>query len=130
MQNMDWYHALVKPALTPPDAWFGIVWTVLYVMMALALVMILVKLSGKERVYAAALFLIQLGLNFSWSPLFFGAQNIAGALALIIVLWVSLSATVWCFFKYYKPAGWMMVPYWIWTSFAVYLNWGIWRLNP
>ncbi len=129
MGNMDWYQTLIKPALTPPDMWFGVVWPVLYVMMAAALLMVLIKLSGRDRWLAAGLFLVQLGLNLCWAPVFFGGQNISAALAVIVVLWLALSATVWFFFKVYRPAGWMMLPYWGWVSFATYLNFEIWRLN-
>lgn len=129
MQNMDWYHNLVKPELTPPDAWFGIVWPILYLMMAVALLVILFKSSGRQRVVAAVLFLVQLGLNLSWSPTFFGAQNISGALLVLTALWLVLSVTVIAFFKLNKAAGWLMIPYWLWTSFAFYLNFEIWRLN-
>lgn len=129
MQNMEWYYTLNKPALTPPDVVFGYVWPVLYFMMFLALY-IMVRQKGEHKIWgASALFLVQLGLNLMWSPLFFTYQNIGGALLLIVVLWGLIGFTVRAFGKISAAAAWLLVPYWLWVSFAVYLNFEIWRLN-
>ncbi len=129
MQNMDWYHALNKPWGTPPDWVFGVVWPVLYLMMGAAMFFAWRYSEGRKRAYAAGLFVVQLVLNLMWSPLFFGMQNVSGALWLISVLWLVLLATIMLFFKISKTAGWLMVPYGLWVSYAVYLNAGVVWLN-
>lgn len=129
MQNMDWYYTLNKPALTPSDAVFGYVWPVLYLMMFLALYIVVRQRKRYKISAATGLFFLQLVLNLMWSPLFFTYQNISGALVLIIVLWALIGLTVRAFAKISHAAGWLLVPYWLWVSFAVYLNYEIWRLN-
>jgi len=80
----------------------------------------------KEAVY---IFIIQLILNLIWSPLFFSLQNPFLAFIDIIILWVAIIFTIFNFFKISKTAGWLLVPYILWVSFAMYLNWGILVLN-
>ncbi len=128
MPNMDWYHGLLKPDLTPPDFLFGVVWPVLYFLMGLSLVL-LWKNSGKKLSWPLFWFALQLVLNLAWSPVFFGMRNIGGGLAVILLLFFALSITVALFYRRYKISGWLLIPYWFWVLFAVYLNFGIWLLN-
>jgi tryptophan-rich sensory protein len=76
-----------------------------------------------------ALFLLQLGLNFAWSLIFFRFHAIGAALAEVIVLWVAIGATTLVFSRVAPSAAWMMVPYLAWVSFASILNAAFWRLN-
>ncbi|OGG55247.1 TspO protein [Candidatus Kaiserbacteria bacterium RIFCSPHIGHO2_02_FULL_49_11] len=132
-----WYAALVKPALVPPGYVFGPVWAGLFVLMGIALFFMWRKHSNiLENVrmlwiwrWGIALFFIQLILNTLWSVIFFGFRNPGAAFAEIIVLWLAILATSILFYKISKPAAWLLVPYILWVSFAVYLNYAIWMLN-
>ena len=129
-QPGEWYFGLTKPALTPPAWVFGPVWTLLYIMMGVAAWM-----GWKREGYAAAasalwLFLLQLVLNALWSYLFFGLKNPSLALVDIVALWLAILATLIAFFRHYRLAGQLLLPYILWVSFAIYLNLQFWRLNP
>ena len=124
------YAQLAKPVWTPPSWLFGPVWTALYLSMGVA-----AWLVWRERGFAGAklalgLFAGQLALNAAWSPVFFGLRNPAAAFAVIVPLWLAIGATTVAFFRAARPAGWLMLPYWLWVSFATALNFAIWRMNP
>lgn len=116
-----WYRSLPKPALNPPGWVFGPVWTILYALMAVAAFLI-IRRGGRGVRLAMTLFAVQLLLNASWTPVFFGLHKPAAALAVLIALWMALAATVIAFWRITRPAGWLLVPYLAWTSFALYLN--------
>ncbi|MBI4158503.1 MAG: tryptophan-rich sensory protein [Candidatus Yanofskybacteria bacterium] len=124
----NWYLELVKPALNPPSWVFGPVWTTLYLLMGISLWLVW-KSNSKEKSKAIWLFAVQLALNAIWSPIFFGAQSIGSALAVIILLWAAIVLTTLIFKKISKTAAWLLVPYIAWVSFALYLNYSIWMLN-
>lgn len=128
--DTPWFQSLEKPAIFPPPATFGIVWTILYAMMGLALALVCAARGARRRGLAITLFIIQLSLNLAWTPLFFGAQQITGALILLLVLDIAVIATVIVFFRVRRPAGWLLVPYLAWVLFATVLNWQFLRLNP
>lgn len=125
-----WFDALEKPALMPPGWAFGLAWTILYVLMALAFAMILHARGARGRGLAIALFLVQLALNLSWSPLFFRAHQVGQALALIAVLIPVVALTAFLFGRIRRVAGLMLIPYLLWLMFATFLNYEILRLNP
>ena len=126
----DWYPTLRKPAGTPPGWVFGPVWTALYILMAIAAWMVWRDVGWQIARYPLILFFGQLALNLAWSGIFFGSRNPGFALAEIVVLWLAIAATA-LFFWYYVPlAGALMLPYLAWVTYASYLNFGIWRLNP
>ena len=130
-----WFAALVKPALYPEPAvfgpaFFGIVWSALYVLMALALAQVLTAPGARGRWLAVSIFLLQLALNLAWSPLFFAAHRISGALALIGGIDVLLLLTVVLFARVRVLAGLLLVPYLGWVLFATMLNWQFLVLNP
>lgn len=123
----SWYQALNKPTWTPPDWVFGPVWTVLYLMMAMA-----AWLVWKEAPSAWApmtAFAVQLALNVAWSGLFFGLRSPLFGLIDIAALWVAIAATIALFAAHSPLAAWLMAPYLAWVSFAGALNWAVWRLN-
>ena len=122
-----WYRMIAKPVWTPPDWVFGPVWTVLYIMMAVAAW--LVWKTGDRVKPALVLFFVQLALNLAWTFLFFNAQSPGLALAEIVFLWLFVAATMLAFFGRHTTAGWMFVPYLAWVSFAAVLNLAIWSLN-
>ena len=78
---------------------------------------------------AFTLFGIQLVLNTLWSIIFFGLHSPGGALVEIMFLWLAILATIITFYKISPPAGGRLLPYILWVSFAMYLNYGIWMLN-
>ncbi len=126
-----WYVLLKKPVFNPPNWVFAPVWTVLYLFMGLASGLVWNKIGFNKTTVRNALlfFAIQLGLNALWSYLFFGLQNTFLALLEIIVFWLLLYETYLKFSKIDKIAGYLMVPYFIWVSFASVLNASIWWLN-
>jgi tryptophan-rich sensory protein len=125
----EWYENLQKPAFTPADWLFGPVWTALYVCMGLAAWLVWRKRLTSHVSVALALFVLQLLLNAAWSPIFFGCRNPALAFAEIVALWIAIVATASSFFRISRPAGWLMVPYLVWVTFAAVLNGFIWRMN-
>jgi benzodiazapine receptor len=129
MGQPAWYDTLMKPSWNPPSWVFGPVWTTLYVLMAVAAWLVW-KEAGFEGAGAAlTLFLVQLALNLAWSGIFFALRSPGWALVEIVALWIAILATVVLFFRYSTLAGWLMVPYLLWVSFASVLNAAIVRLN-
>lgn len=124
---VDWYPTLNKPFFNPPSWVFAPAWTILYIMMAVAAWR--VWLAGPSSKPALNLFFIQLVLNFLWSVFFFGLHSPALALIDIIAMWIMIALTMRAFFKIARPAGWLLVPYLAWVSFAAVLNASIWWLN-
>ena len=126
-----WYVMVQKPLFSPPNEVFAPVWTVLYFLMAVSLYLIWQKRrEGLRDNSALLLFSAQLALNASWSAVFFGLQSIGGGLVVIGMLWLTLLATIRRFWSISRRAAACLIPYFIWLSFAVVLNFAIWRLNP
>ncbi len=125
----EWYAQLKKPAWTPPGAVFGPVWTALYAMMAVAAWLVWKKSGCKLTASPVQLFIAQLALNAAWTPLFFGFHSIAFAAANIVLLWLVLLLTIRAFFPVSRVAGWLLVPYQVWITYAAALNIEILRLN-
>ena len=120
------YRALDLPPFAPPTWLFGPVWTVLYVMIAVA-----GWRAWRDGAGAAALALwgVQLALNLAWTPLFFAADRYGWALVDIVALLVAIAATVAVFRRTSALAAWLMVPYAVWAAFATTLNAAIVVLN-
>ncbi len=128
--NNPWFNALAKPDIYPPPATFGIVWSILYVMMGLALTMVVTAWGAEGRRLAVLAFAVQLALNLAWTPLFFAMHRISAALVLLGLLDVALAFTVLVFARVRRRAAWLLVPYLLWTLFATALNWQFLALNP
>lgn len=126
-----WYPTLVKPSFNPPNWVFAPVWSMLYVMMGVAAALVWDKMEfDKDLVKKAlVLFAVQLALNGLWSFLFFGLKNPMLAGIEIILLWLMIFETYTKFSKINKIAGFLLVPYLLWVSFAMVLNISIWWLN-
>lgn len=126
----NWYAGIVKPPLNPPAWVFGPVWTTLFALMGIAAFLIWKKgLDHRDAKIALGIFLGQLMLNTLWSIIFFGLHSLSGALIEIIFLWFAILVTIIMFAKISKPAAWLLIPYILWVSFALYLNYMIWALN-
>jgi len=124
-----WYRTLVRPAIAPPNWVFGPVWTLLYALMAIAAWLVVRAEPSPLRTLALVLFVVQLGLNFAWSWIFFHQHALGAALAENVALWTAIGAATLLFARVTPVAAWLMAPYWAWVSFAVVLNWAFWRLN-
>ena len=125
-----WYADLAKPAFTPPDGVFGPVWTLLYVLMAIAAWRVWRAADRDTRRGPLTLFALQLALTLGWTVVFFGLQKIGAALATIVVLDVGVVVTTLAFRPIDRWAGLLMLPYLAWVAFATVLTIAIWRLNP
>jgi len=125
----EWYASLVKPAWTPPNAVFAPVWTVLYLLMAVAAWLVWREAGFSGATMPLALFIAQLLLNALWSYLFFGIHQPMLALIDIVVLWIAILATTAGFWTVKPAAGALLVPYLCWVGFATVLNFQLWRLN-
>jgi len=125
-----WYPSLVKPSFNPPAWVFGPAWTVLYIMMGVAAFLVWRQGLDAEGVkIALTVFAIQLVLNGLWSILFFGLQTPGWALAEIVLLWMAIGITTLLFWRVVPSAGVLLLPYWMWVSFATVLNASLWWLN-
>ena len=125
-----WFDALIKPGLMPPGWVFGVVWTLLYIALGLSLALILHARGARGRPLAVGLFVLQLLLNFAWSPIFFAMHRVDLALLLLGAMLI-LSATVVILFVRIRPAAaWLMIPYVGWLVFAALLTWQVDQLNP
>jgi tryptophan-rich sensory protein len=124
-----WYQTLAKPTWSPPDWLFGPVWTMLYLMMAVAAWLVWRGHGTRVARHALIWFGIQLSLNVFWSFLFFGLQRPGLGFVEIVALWISIFATSFAFLAKSRTAALLLVPYLAWTSFAVILNFAIWRMN-
>jgi benzodiazapine receptor len=125
-----WYDTLNKPFFTPPSWLFGPAWTVLYILMAIALYLVWSLPKSKARDAAIAVFAGQLIMNVLWSVGFFGFHNILLGVVLIILLLILIVLTTYEFYKLSKPAAYAMVPYILWVCFATCLNVAVYFLNP
>ncbi len=126
----EWYAGLNKPALNPPNWVFAPAWTTLYILMGVSLFLIWRKGIREKRIKMAVfVFITQLVLNATWSIAFFGAQNPGLALINIILLWIGIICTIILFYKIFRVAAYLLIPYLLWTSFATYLNYSILILN-
>ena len=125
-----WYAGLHKPAFNPPSWIFGPVWTLLYILMGIALWLVVTDAAeGWPVRLAELLFAAQLIANLGWSILFFSMHLLFVALIEIIFLFVLIAATLFGFRRINNKAGWLLVPYLCWTGFASILTAMIWLLN-
>jgi benzodiazapine receptor len=112
-----------------PSWLFGPVWTILYLMMAFAAWLVWRRRKSARVRGAMVLFFIQLIVNAAWSPLFFGLQNPLAGLLDIVLLWAAILATLIAFRRISSTAAALLVPYWLWVSYAAALYFAIWTLN-
>ena len=126
---MEWYNTLNKPFLNPPSEIFLPVWSILYIMIFISFLIFIKGGINKQKVFPLILFVIQLFLNFSWGYIFFGKQDILLGLVIIVLMWIFILLTVLSFYKHSKMAAILLIPYLLWVSFALYLNFEYFRLN-
>lgn len=125
-----WFASLAKPSYAPPNWIFFPVWTVLFIMMGISLFLIW-RMEMKDQIVRKAIFLFgaQLFFNILWSAAFFGLKSPIAGLIDISILWILILFTILNFMKLSRTAGFLLIPYLLWVSFAAVLNFAIWRLN-
>ncbi len=121
-----WYGALSKPAFNPPDWLFAPVWTMLFVLIAVAGFR---TFERYPRGTAAKLWIVQMALNFTWSPVFFSLHRIDVALAVIVALFFTILAFIWRQWQVDRTAALLFIPYAVWVGFAAVLNTSLFVLN-
>lgn len=126
---MSAFSALNRPPLSPPAIVFPIVWTILYALMGIGAARVTASPESRAKHRGLNLYIAQLIVNFFWGPIFFGAGAFGFALLWLILLWVLVLLMILQFRKTDPLAAALQIPYLLWLSFALYLNWGIWTLN-
>jgi tryptophan-rich sensory protein len=126
-QPGEWYKGLDKPAWTPPNWVFPVVWTSLYLLISFAAMRVaMIADSGQ----ALAFFALQAALSTLWTPVFFGLRKMRAAFMVIICLWVAVAATLISFWQVDWLAGLTFAPLLVWVSIATALNFSVWKRNP
>ena len=128
--SMETFEMLVKPPLSPTGWLFPVVWTVLYILMGTAAYLVVTS-SGtqEERSRAISVYVNQLVVNFLWSTFFFQFGWYFFSFVWLLLLWILILVTLVRFYRISKPAGYLLIPYLLWVTFAGYLNFSIWLLN-
>lgn len=123
-----WYEQLPKIGLQPPKWIFGPVWTILFILIGLAALLVWNAKKADEKLKNAAMFCFLANgiLNVLWSFLFFTLKDISKSFTEILVLWISIALMILLSAKIDKKAAWLLVPYLVWVSFASYLTYSFW----
>ncbi len=129
-EDNRWYQTLTLPALQPPGPVFGIAWTILYTVIAIAAAIVWGHKRAPGRGLALGLFAAGIALNLTWSPTFFRYHQITPALAIIAVMLIVAVGTTFAFARVSRVAAWLMLPYLVWLCFAGALNARVMVLNP
>lgn len=125
-----WYHGLVQPKWAPPDAAYGVAWTLIYAFTALAGVYgWLATPTSRGREWLVGLFALNGFLNIVWSMLFFHWHRPDLAMAESILLWMSVASLIAAVRPYSRAATALLLPYLAWVTFAMSLNWMVIQLN-
>ncbi|MDY7099054.1 MAG: TspO/MBR family protein [Pseudomonadota bacterium] len=125
-----WFASLNKPSIFPPPAAFGIVWTILYVMIGFSLALVASAWGAYGRAAAIGLFAVHFVFNLAWTPVFFGMQNMMGGLIVLGIGLVTLIVTLIAFWRVRKIAAYLLIPYLAWLAFALALNYQFIAENP
>ena len=118
-----------KPPLSPPDWLFPVVWTILYALMGISAARVWLAEDSREKSRSVSLFIAQLAVNFFWPLFFFNLQAYGFALLWLILLWVLVFLLIFNTRRVDMLASWLLIPYLIWLTFAIYLNFGVYLLN-
>lgn len=118
----DWYNQLKKSPYTPAPIVFTIVWTILYLLIFTGIYM---YISNKYDSLGITLFSVQMFLNLIWTYIFFTLKKPVLAFADLILLWITVLLTIQNFYMYNEIAAYLLVPYFIWITYAMYLNYYI-----
>lgn len=127
--NMKLFEEINKPPLSPPGWIFPVVWTILYVLMGIALYLVVMTRTRENKMPAYISFGVQLFFNFFWSIIFFNAQAYLFAFIWLLLLWVAIVLNIYFFNKINSTSAKLLIPYIVWVTFAGYLNLGVFILN-
>ena len=129
-EGTEIYNATIeKPPLSPPSIVFPIVWSILFVLMGVGAAKVYLSPPSEDRSRSLLLFIIQLAVNFFWSIIFFNFENFGLAFFWLLALWGLILWMMLSFYKVDKIAALLQIPYFLWVTFAAYLNFGVWMLN-
>ncbi|WP_086617412.1 TspO/MBR family protein [Erythrobacter tepidarius] len=128
--NTPWFASLAKPAIYPPPAVFGIVWSILFVLIGLALALVASAWGAARRALALGVFAVQFLITQSWSAVFFGMQDMQGGLIVIGTAAVLLLVAIALFWRIRRVAALLLLPYLAWVGFAGTLNYAFIQANP
>ena len=121
--------SVVKPPFAPPGWVFPVVWSFLYALMGIGAARVSLTAPSKARSLGLNLFVVQLVVNFFWSPIFFNAEAYGFAFLWLLLLWGLVLWMTLAFRKADPLAAKLQIPYLLWLTFAAYLNFGVWYLN-
>lgn len=127
--GMEAFDAPVKPPLAPPDWVFGVVWTILYVLMGVGMAIVWEETRGRERRNALTAWALQLAVNFLWPVFFFGLQWRLFSFFWLVLLFVLVVRMTRIFARHSRLAALLQIPYLVWLVLAGYLNLAVWFLN-
>lgn len=132
MENMDIYSRINRPPLSPPSWLFPVVWTILYVLMGIGAALVYNRKEFKPEGVRRALIIyaVNLFLNFFWSIIFFNLEAYLFAFIWLVALWAVIIAMIISFRRVSPAAAYLQIPYLIWVTFAGYLTFAIYLLNP
>lgn len=125
-----WFQGLAKPSIYPPPAAFGIVWGILYVMIGFALALVASAWGARGRELAIIVFAVHFIGNLSWTPVFFGMQDMTTGLYILVYVTLSLLVVIWAFWRVRRLAALLLLPYLAWVAFATVLNYQFIVENP
>lgn len=125
--SMQTFDSINKPRLAPPGWLFPVAWTILYILMGIASYLVIT--SRKPNGSALITYGLQLIFNFFWSIIFFNLSLYLFAFIWLVILWLLILKTTIKFCQISEPAGYLMIPYLLWVTFAGYLNFSIYLLN-
>lgn len=128
--DSEWFQSLTKPATFPPPAAFPIVWTILYVLIGIALALVCSAWGARARGAAIAAFVFHFLFNLAWTPVFFGAHQLTWGLIVLLLVDVTLVVVIALFWRVRRLAGMLLLPYLAWVLFATLLNWQFLQMNP
>lgn len=127
---MEDFATVKQPPLSPPGWLFPVAWTILYLLMGLASYLVMTACGNPRwKKEALSVYWVQLAVNFFWSILFFNVKAYLLAFVWLVLLWVLILLTLIRFARVRPAAGWLLVPYLLWVTFAGYLNMGVYLLN-
>lgn len=127
--GMEAFNSIEGSALTPPAIVFPVVWTVLYALMGIGAARIWLAETSDERSRSLIIYFVQLAVNFFWSIIFFNIQAYGFALVWLILLWFLIALMILSYRSVDRIASWLQLPYFIWVTFAAYLNYSVWIMN-
>ena len=125
--SMQTFDSINKPILAPPGWLFPVAWTILYILMGIASSLVITYRQPNGS--ALITYVLQLIFNFFWSIIFFNLSLYLFAFIWLVILWLLILKTTIKFYQISEPAGYLMIPYLLWVTFAGYLNFSIYLLN-